>query len=603
MNLSFPEYVKKLRAHRGLSEEIETKMSTTYRNIITLNGYEFDVAKSALQKYIRRSNVRKAQYIACELDVFRFFPEGKASWTNFYNRLRVVALEDIGIACPQIVTVIDELFEDWDTTNQKLSVNMLKAVKIMCMCPHTRFYSHLRAYLKTRKPDQNVPVYIHPLGDDEKLRESVDNLVWCLENKDTNAWFWIEQILREEKLVEKHEGSIRPGFLIFEILRHFTNDPILDTCEKWYKTLKVKEQFLCCMHPVYTYILGVESFPLNTDFPQDFKPYNSCLSNKLIELDDYVYDMHTRVGRSIKRDSADFAIEGSLVAYENREICGMKIYKKLAWEYEIGKIAQGTVDFESDAFVLKARAQLICSAVRPDTYFAKNRFGQNVVVKGPYLNKESAMMPFKIQSVFRLFSGINNIDVNVKILFPNMFDGEINPVTPFGCRTKVSLDKAYYFVVMEDLMNQDEYPTIEKESKMWPKTMVVDFEKVFEDGSMGFGYASQMSEEALLSFVLQLSIRYAFKIGDFAARNFLRIGDKVYNLDTEGIDVGAGIRFSKKEIDLLKAFLTEHKDQYDEYLRSWIENEHVWALVKVTLGKDVRGELESLLENPEVMFA
>jgi hypothetical protein len=48
-------------------------VSTKYRNIKTLNGYPFDIAKSALQKWIRRGKKEEAQKIACELDLFRFF--------------------------------------------------------------------------------------------------------------------------------------------------------------------------------------------------------------------------------------------------------------------------------------------------------------------------------------------------------------------------------------------------------------------------------------------------------------------------------------------------------------------------------------------------
>jgi hypothetical protein len=613
---NFTEYVEKLRRYRGLSPELQSKISTKYRNIITLNGYDFDTAKSALQKYIRRSNVKKAQYIACELDLFRFFPNGKACWTNFYNRLRVIALEDIGLACTEILPVIDNLFDRWIKDENNLSVNMLKAVKIMCICPHSRFYSHLRAYTKTAKPNMHKPNYLHPLGRDEKLRESVDNLVWCMENKDVHAWYWIEKILAEEKLCEKRRSSTRPGFLIFDIVRYFTDQIATDICEKWYKTLKVREQFLCCIHPVYAYIAqnGEENYSVSTtelriifkNIQQNLKPYNRVLTNQTIEIDDYVYDMHTRFGRTLKKDTADFAVEGSLVAYENTSICGKDLNQLFARKYTQEKIRQGSVSLESDEFVLKARAQLICSAARPDSYFAKNRIGQNVVVKGPYLDREGALMPFKIQSVLRLFRGVNSIDTNVKILLPDMFDGMNNPETPLGCRTKIEKEKAYYFVVMEDLMNKEKYPTVEKESKIWPKTVVIDYENLFKDEGkrIGFGVPSEMSDSALMSYLLQISIRYALQIGDFACRNFLRVEDKVYNLDTENIGVGNSIRFSKKETDILRKYLGENREEYEKYLRSWLQDELAWHIVEITLDNtDARKNVKSLLENPEKLFA
>ena len=43
------------------------KMNTTYRNVTTSSGIPFDVAKSALQKYIRRGETQKAVSIGTEL--------------------------------------------------------------------------------------------------------------------------------------------------------------------------------------------------------------------------------------------------------------------------------------------------------------------------------------------------------------------------------------------------------------------------------------------------------------------------------------------------------------------------------------------------------
>lgn len=54
--------------------------------------------------------------------------------------------------------------------------------------------------------------------------------------------------------------------------------------------------------------------PINPDswnptLYQSRKPYNKCLLNETILLDNFVYDKHTKVGRDIfKRNSADFAL-------------------------------------------------------------------------------------------------------------------------------------------------------------------------------------------------------------------------------------------------------------------------------------------------------
>ncbi len=64
---------------------------TTYRSVRTVSGYPFDVAKSALQKFIRRGDFDRAMIMAVECFSFRLIHDagggGGASYTNFINRL------------------------------------------------------------------------------------------------------------------------------------------------------------------------------------------------------------------------------------------------------------------------------------------------------------------------------------------------------------------------------------------------------------------------------------------------------------------------------------------------------------------------------------
>ena len=63
----------------------------------TYSGLDLDVVKSALQKYIRRNMPQKALLSAIEL--YRFGEVGGiAAVTNMYNRLAIIANEDIGPA-------------------------------------------------------------------------------------------------------------------------------------------------------------------------------------------------------------------------------------------------------------------------------------------------------------------------------------------------------------------------------------------------------------------------------------------------------------------------------------------------------------------------
>ena len=61
------------------------------------------------------------------------------------------------------------------------------------------------------------------MGKNENLRQHVDNMVWCLENRDDFIVYPILKILEVEKLNEKINKNTRPGFLIFDIFRKIVN--------------------------------------------------------------------------------------------------------------------------------------------------------------------------------------------------------------------------------------------------------------------------------------------------------------------------------------------------------------------------------------------
>jgi len=71
----------------------------------TINGYEPFEVVSALQKMIRRGKEFEAVYWAMEL-------EASGNWSWLWKRLMIIAVEDIGLADPQTVILVKNL---WDT--------------------------------------------------------------------------------------------------------------------------------------------------------------------------------------------------------------------------------------------------------------------------------------------------------------------------------------------------------------------------------------------------------------------------------------------------------------------------------------------------------
>ena len=140
----------------------------------------------------------------------------------------------------------------------------------------------------------------------------------------------------------------------------------------------------------------------------------------------------------------------------------------------------------------------------------------------------------------------------------------------------------------------DSYPTITKSSKLWDEEEVVNFDTLFDQqgGNIGFAVPSEMSENACLSLLYQLAIRYTFELGDFASRNFTRVGDVVWNLDTDGMFVGKSLRWKESERKLLAKVYENHREDVNKVLKGWLSpvsesNPSLydrWFMVQRTMG-------------------
>lgn len=571
--------------------------SSKYRAVKTLNGYPFDIAKSAIQKYTRRAIPHKAQYMANDMYIMNWAtPDSKASMTNFYNRIRIIYLEDIGLGSPPLLYLVHNTLKDIKDNPTLLSIKLPWLFRCMSFTTKSRVYSHIRAFYKN---PQNIPStpplpkvkYILPSKEGSELQVVVDAFVWCMENRNVRVYFWLDKIMEIQKLQTKYFNSTRPGFLVFDIIlkNGFIADrKSIDICMEWYKDMKMMEQTFPVIHCVFLYVLqdkAVWDAPLpHSTLERYLSTYKPNLLNETISLDNYVFDKHTAKGRTMGRTNTDFALEGSIVSYD------IGLYPDLANQYMLGHISRGIPSSETKEFTNAQRAQLNTGASKQDVYFATDRRGKNVVVKGPYPNIEKLSMTFKFQNIMKLFPEVNYYDVNVMILKPDMFTN-----IPLGLRNAM-VDKPYtFFMVMEDIMNQDVYPMTVKSSKVWKDEPIVDYNKLFSDNpNMGFATPQKgMSDEAIYSLAIQLAFRKAFKIGDISQRNFIRIGDKVYNVDTEGIMVSDYIKWSESDTKVINRVIKKYKTRYVNTLRQWLtQGEEMelyisrWIIVEKTLTHD-----------------
>lgn len=104
----------------------------------TAHGYTTGLVKSSLQKSVRRSFLPEGWYAAFDLYSFMSIPEAKGIITNLYNRLAVIATEDIGPAnTGLVIDVLDIVLE-----KNRAPELLASAVGCMCHSSHTRIMSH-----------------------------------------------------------------------------------------------------------------------------------------------------------------------------------------------------------------------------------------------------------------------------------------------------------------------------------------------------------------------------------------------------------------------------------------------------------------------------
>jgi len=122
----------------------------------TSRGYDIYELLSALQKDIRRGNEYQAMFWAVELESF--------NPTALWNRLRVIASEDIGIANPLAPLVIDVLEKEYDDAkereNDSYRLFLVHAVLFLARSRKSRIVDDLLnvVYGEIQHTDKKLPI-------------------------------------------------------------------------------------------------------------------------------------------------------------------------------------------------------------------------------------------------------------------------------------------------------------------------------------------------------------------------------------------------------------------------------------------------------------
>jgi ribA/ribD-fused uncharacterized protein len=317
--------------------------STTYSNI------KLDIAKSALQKYIRRNIEEKALLIAFELYRFTEIPEAKAAVSNMYNRLAIIANEDVGPANLNLVLEVTKLVE---SKNRDIGV-LYQIVKLLSNSKKTRLPSHCwRSYSNPdgRKVslELGLPIDTEFTSDDllfitenkncdlfaesdpEDIRPCLLTFWNRLIKKDFNAFTWCYFYLEASKditLTPKRKKFIngnqrfntgKADILLWKVLSKFLDVECHDILVESYYNFSENRPFIQNAIVIALYGLKYEKINIIAD-PNDNDHIDDMLNGryKTLQIDDFVIDKHTRDGRSNGMTVNNFVDEGAYVANED----------------------------------------------------------------------------------------------------------------------------------------------------------------------------------------------------------------------------------------------------------------------------------------------
>jgi len=325
-----------------------------------------DVIKSGLQKYIRRAIVDKATY--CAFEMFRLGEVGgTAAVTNLYNRIRIIAAEDIGVGDFSVaIAVIDMVNSD----NRDPAI-LLSMVRMLSITQKTRLGSHL--YNTYRRPEARA--YAESIGisidegysefDEQFISQHCnDSMFKCIDNEDLKGcalmfykrlldrdynavtwWGYFEYYtnLDNVKLGMRnayHDGtkwrkSSKPISILFDVLDKFIDKKAINIIKHAYfsmpdvrpseKKPNPRNENRCIMSMAIAAALfdvpyqRIEIIPDNNT--------DALLSgNYTLTIDDYVIDKHTAEGARQGKSRQDFVNEGAAVYPENMTFHIDKLY-------------------------------------------------------------------------------------------------------------------------------------------------------------------------------------------------------------------------------------------------------------------------------------
>eukprot|EP01022_Parablepharisma_sp_SALTPOND_P005006 TRINITY_DN121465_c1_g1_i1.p1 TRINITY_DN121465_c1_g1~~TRINITY_DN121465_c1_g1_i1.p1 ORF type:complete len:705 (+),score=93.99 TRINITY_DN121465_c1_g1_i1:136-2115(+) len=351
--------------------EGKNKLSLNYRNETSYHGIPLKVLKSALQKYLRRNDMTKGLWCLLELQTFDLAVgkdierSQKSIRTNTINRMIVMMSEEININNVWLPVILQELYQKitkfslpkekvWEI--EKTMYYLLQSSRKCRLISDIRTVFNLPEYylqnyeaiekihrmFLAQYPQINELVYNIKYEHATK-KELLEMLRQSLQERSMSAFSTVTHIFYGFKGNDRIKHAARIWDVVFNISNQYEDS--IKALKYFFDKLKHKERFIYLYHAILLIVVQ----PDKTKDPKDMKKYwerenythfiemsekmsKEHLHNPPIELDDFVYDIHTS-SKAKPEGLVTFATEGTLVKDECKDYLDLE-YRKLYVEFK-----------------------------------------------------------------------------------------------------------------------------------------------------------------------------------------------------------------------------------------------------------------------------
>lgn len=279
---------------------------------------KFDLAKSILQKSIRRNIPLLAVIILNRILEASYYLKNKGIKTNLLNRLIVIAGEDIGGGNLNIIKEVEKCVEESrEIDDLEEDQNLLSPLVFsMCKCYKSRAVSHWRSFYY--KPTDTLKPNTF-----EKFVQNFQN-----GNKKCVKYAMIMQKSDEKMKIDRYNIVTQKTrkidspivYLIWNYLLKFKDQYINILykwfCEHWKNDQKRGETDIYLLLAIISKTVNCNLTPISELNDENYSEILKYIDNSFnydFTIPDFMIDKHTSQGREMGKSSKEFAEIGSIV--------------------------------------------------------------------------------------------------------------------------------------------------------------------------------------------------------------------------------------------------------------------------------------------------